>query len=608
MSFMFKPLAYDDYSAINKPIFSEDYTKQITKGNGKIGNKLFQSIKEIVKAEGKAVILVDGYASANFNIIINLINQYLKESGYTYKFISTSEIYKTQSEIDEIVAESLPPKSPEDPVALFGKLFNGSFNDFFDKTKLNNARDYIKEAKEDIIILYGHGAASESFRDLSNWIIYMDITPKTAAIRAREGKYHNIGDIVARPFSELMRRNYFVDFELIVDLRKVLLQEDIINQYICGDNEEELILLEKQAFNGILKNLSSYPFRCKPVYLEGIWGGEYIRKIRNLNTDSKNIAWIFEMIPMEVSVLVDYNKEILEFPFSTFFQKYPNEIMGEKCVKRFNCYFPIRCNYDDTFHSNGNMSIQVHPNEKFVKEHYNEKGSQDEAYYVIATGHNARTYVGFKEEADTDEFFRLTSESERSEVDVNYQKYINHIPSVPGRQIMLPAGTIHSSGQNQFILELGSLTIGSYTYKIYDYNRKDSDGNKRPIHSIYGKEVVDTNRRTAWVNENIAIEPRELSSGEGYKEFLVGKTDLMYYETRTVHLEAGHKVSFKNNNQFTIITLVDGERVRVYSKKNPDFCYEQNYLDIIIVPASIDEYVIENIGYQPVVAHKVMLK
>lgn len=608
MSFMFKPLAYNDYSAINKPTFFKDYSTELTIGNDSIGKRLVQSIDDILKAEGKAVVLIDGYASSNFNLTVNLINQYVKEYGHIYKFISMEDIYKSQKELDELFKGNLPPKSPEDPVSLFGKLFEGSFKEIFDENKLEKVIDYIKKSNDDVIILYGHGAAVDCFRVLSNWIIYMDITPKTAAIRAREGKYHNIGDSCARPFSELMRRNYFVDFEIIVNLRKKLLQENLINEYICGDNEERLVMLENEAFNGILKELSRYPFRCKPVYLEGVWGGEYIRKVRNLDIDSKNIAWIFEMIPMEVSVLVKYNKEVLEFPFSTFFEKYPCDIMGEECTKRFNGYFPIRCNYDDTFHSNGNMSIQVHPDEKFVKEHYNEKGSQDEAYYVIATGHNAKTYVGFKEDADTDEFFNLTAKSEEDGNNVDYQKYINYIPSTPGRQIMIPAGTIHSSGQNQFILELGSLTIGSYTYKIYDYNRKDRDGNKRPIHSFYGKEVTDTNRRELWVNENIAIEPILTDSGEGYKEFIVGKTDLMYYETRRLELETGHKASFKNNNQFTILTLVDGEKVKVYSKTNPEFCYEQDYLNIVIVPASIDEYVIENLGYQPVVVHKVMLK
>ena len=58
-------------------------------------------------------------------------------------------------------------------------------------------------------------------------------------------------------------------------------------------------------------------------------------------------------------------------------------------------------------------------------------------------------------------------------------KTANPISAKPGLQVMLPAGTIHSSGRNQVILEIGSLTIGSYTYKMYDYLRLDFDGKQR---------------------------------------------------------------------------------------------------------------------------------
>ena len=97
---------------------------------------------------------------------------------------------------------------------------------------------------------------------------------------------------------------------------------------------------------------------------------------------------------------------------------------------------------------------------------------------MIATGHGAKTYCGFS--GNGREFLEMAKASETSHEMVDYQKYINWVDSVPGRQIMLPAGTVHASGRNQLILELGSLTIVSYTYKVYDYNRKDKDGNTRP--------------------------------------------------------------------------------------------------------------------------------
>ena len=68
---------------------------------------------------------------------------------------------------------------------------------------------------------------------------------------------------------------------------------------------------------------------------------------------------------------------------------------------------------------------------------------------------------------------------------------------------MIPAGTIHASGRNQVILEIGSLTIGSYTYKMYDYLRLDLDGHPRPIHTYHGSNVLARERQTTWINNNV---------------------------------------------------------------------------------------------------------
>lgn len=605
MSFMFKPLAYDDKSAINKPQFQEGDTKRIYKGNLQLGKEIAEDIKKLLNANGKAIVLIDGYASSTPEIVSNLVHQFCKDVYFqTY---AMRDLYQSKEKLDILLAKNLPPASEEDPIQLFGYIYDGDISSLCDEKRLTQVVKEVATFTSGICIIYGQGAASLQFRELADRIVYLDVTPKTAAIRTRDGLYTNIGDIIARDFESFMRRNYFVDFEVMVKLRKELLQQDVIDYYIMADHEQELIMIRKEMFRDVLSTMYKYPFRCKPVYLEGIWGGEFIRKARNIEVPANNLAWIFEMIPMEVSIVVRVQDIDLELPFCTFFQKYPNEIMGVDCTKRFDSYFPIRCNYDDTYHSDGNMSIQVHPNAEFIKKNYNDKGAQDEAYYVIATGHGAKTYDGIVKGADMNEFYELAEKSLKDGNKIDYQKYINGIQSYPGKQFMIPAGTIHASGQNQFILELGSLTIGSYTYKIYDYLRKDAEGKHRPIHLKNGKEQVVTNRDSEWVKEHSAIEPRVIEKNDDYCEELLGKNDLMYFETRRYCIETKKQAHGYNRDQFTILAVVDGEHVRIYDKENPAHCYHANFLDIIVVPAYVNEYVIENTGYQPVVVHKVIL-
>ena len=77
-------------------------------------------------------------------------------------------------------------------------------------------------------------------------------------------------------------------------------------------------------------------------------------------------------------------------------------------------------------------------------------------------GQEARTYCGFANGLDKEEFLSCVRRAEQDKVPFDHDRYINSVPSRPGMQFLLPAGTIHASGRNQVILEIGSLTVGSY--------------------------------------------------------------------------------------------------------------------------------------------------
>ena len=597
MSFMFKPLAYDDKKAINRIALPASVSEDYTTDSKAAAQRLVSGMKT-----GKACTLaLDGYVSAQFGPLVSMMKDELSDACEIFRM---EDYYKPEEEISRMTAENLPLNYETDPVLLFGRLYKGTIDDFVDSDRLHEA---LRKSAAAYKIICGLGSTADVLQDCIDQIGYLDVTPKICAIRAREGKYRNIGDQKARPFKMLMRRNYFVDFEITVKHRKELIEKDRIDYYLFNNADNDYQLMSRQSYRTVLDALVSYPFRAKPVYMEGIWGGEYIRKIRNIPMDiASNIAWIFEFIPMEVSIVVDISGRPADFPFSTFVQYAGRKMMGERCWEEFDGYFPVRFNYDDTWHSNGNMSVQCHPDEDYVIGNYDEFGRQDEAYYIIATGHGAKTYAGFK--GDGREFLKLAEESEKTHQDIDYQKYINSVNSVPGMQIMIPAGTVHASGRNQFILELGSLTIGSYTYKVYDYNRKEKDGSYRPIHTKNAEQVLHFERNPEWVRKNIVIDPILVQETDAYREYIVGQTDLMYYETHRIELNTKASYKASNDGQFTVLTVVDGEHIRVRDADHPDKYFDADYLEIVTVPASIRNYVIENTGYQPCAVHKTVLK
>lgn len=614
MSFMFNPHPYDDPTAINKIAISDDTIKSVVIGTRNVGRYIGDLLIEKIKQNKgtNLVIALDGYVSAQWSQTINLISQALKLNNISLETINISSAYKDSEKLDEQFEENLAFDKEKDPISLFGKLFHGSFEDLFGKQELEALVAKLKAFRSDVngegnvTIIYGCGSTIKALRPVYDYIFYYDVTPKKVVLRAKDGLFANLGETIASPFKTLMRRCYYIDFEVTGHLRRELLDSDAIDFYVASDDVENLKLIPKESFNNIMGTLVKSPLRCRPVYLEGVWGGHYITKLRNLPESMKNCAWVFDLIPLEVSIVVEAGENELEFPFFTFVQKEGEALMGVETVKKFGGYFPIRLNYDDTYHSSGNMSIQLHSGEEYNKENYNEFGKQDESYYIISTGHGAKTYVGFNDNIDPNEFVAEAKKSEKEFTEIDYQKYINCIESKPGIQVMLPAGTIHSSGRNQVILEIGSLTIGSYTYKMYDYLREDLDGKPRPIHSYHGERVLRKDANETWVKENLVQQPQLVESGSGWAEYIVGEHDLLYYSLRRLEFEKN--IEGNTNGKFHVLTLVDGEKILVQSIDNPELNYTQNYLDVVVVPANMGKYKITNLGNQPICVHKTMLK
>ena len=613
MSFMYNPYPYDDPRAVNKPVLAPKTIESVTAGTLQAAARLAREFAATLKTAPRRNLIVafDGYTTADWSRMINLLSQQLGLLGIEFEAVDFARVYKSEEAIHEMVDPYLEWDRKKDPTLLYGRIFRGGFEARFDAEKIEAFRCRLSELRSEVpcgkvIAVYGYGCLIGSLRPLYDVKCYFDVTPKESILRIRRGQFANYGDKVARPVNQVIRRCYYVDFEMAVHLRGELLKGSLLDYYLPSDDPDRNQLIPMKTVAEIMDALASYPFRCKPVYLEGVWGGTYVKKLRNLPDTMRNCAWVFDLIPMEVSVVVEAGDAKVEFPFSSFVQKEGEAIMGDKCVRKFHGYFPIRFNYDDTFHSNGNMSIQVHSGAQYNHEHYDELGRQDESYYVVVAGQGAKTFVGFRDDADTDQFIKDIKLADTEYKPVDYMKYVNYEESRPGLQVMLPAGTIHSSGRNQVVLEIGSLTIGSYTYKLYDYLRADLDGKPRPIHTWHGERNLAFERKKSWVRSHIVQEPRTVRSGDGWAEYIVGESDMLYFSLRRLEFEKS--IEDNTGGKFHVLVLVDGEKIRIRSVEYPERHFDAEYMDMVVVPADMGRYVVENLGAEPISVHKTMLK
>lgn len=610
---MYNPFPYDDPRAVNRPQLPAEAVGAVVSGTLEAARSLAADLAARLEAAPgtSPVAAFDGYATADWSRMINLLSQQLLQRGIALEAVDFREALKSEEEIHALIDPLLEWDREKDPTLLYGRIFRGGYEALLDESRAAGFRKRIAGLRSSaqirrVVVVYGSGCLMPRMRDLYDVRCYFDVTPKESILRIRRGEYANLGDRTARPANQVIRRCYYADFEMAVHLRGELLREGLLDYYLCSDQPDRLELIPRKALEQIFAALALYPFRCKPVYLEGVWGGTYVKKLRNLPDTMRNCAWVFDLIPMEVSIVVEAGSERLEFPFFTFVQREGEAIMGAKCVEKFGGYFPIRFNYDDSYHSTGNMSIQVHSGAQYNHDHFDELGRQDESYYVVVAGHHARTFIGFRDDADIDAFIRDIKLADKEYKPVDYLKYVSYEDSKPGLQVMIPAGTVHSSGRNQVVLEIGSLTIGSYTYKLYDYLRPDFDGKPRPIHTWHGERNLVRERRTSWVRQNIVQQPREVRSGDGWAEYIVGEHDLLYFTLRRLEFE--RSIEDDTRGRFHVLTLVDGERVRIRSLDHPERFFDAEYMDMVVVPADMGRYVIENLRAEPICVHKTMLK
>ena len=612
---MYNPFPFDDPRPVNRPELSEKTVKSIISGgNQNVVKKFVATLADRAAKEG-VVVALDGYTTANWTVLVTLIARECSLLGLGFEAIdANAATLKSGKEIDAIIDPLLIWDTKIDPTLLYGKVYKGGYQGLMDEARTEAFKKAVPASRQagKISVVYGYGSLIPELRELYDVKVFFDLTPMKSMLRIRRGEYSNLGKERPGIINRTIRRCYYCDFECAVRNRHELWENNVPDWYVLDNDPQNLQLMPFGTFSDICAQLVKYPFRAKPCYLEGVWGGSYMKKLRKLPDEMRNAAWVFDFIPMEVSVVVEAGDEKLDINYCSFVHKEGVNLMGEDCVKKFEGYFPIRFNWDDSYHSTGNMSIQCHSGGEYNVKNYNEFGRQDESYYVVVTGHDAKTFIGFRDDADIPQFFRDIEAADTEHRPCDYMKYVSYEESKPGLQVMLPAGTIHSSGRNQVILEIGSLTIGSYTYKMYDYLRLDFDGKQRPIHTRLGEENVRQDRRYSVIHdpespEYIVQKPRLAASGEGWEEYILGENPQVYFSLRRLEFEKKCEQD-TGGKLFHVLTLVDGDAVRVRSVRHPERYFDLQFMDIVCVPADMGRYVIENLGREPVMVHKTCLR
>ena len=535
-------------------------------------------LRRAASGRAKTVLCVDCYHGVWEKDVLTALTEQVQPD---HVFLS-SQAALDQETVNQMIADHVTNDR------VFGILSHHRMEQFFDSKKLEEMRAQISAA-QGLILVFGVGAALLCRPDV---LIYADMARWEIQRRFRSGRLANwLNDNYTEDTLRKYKRAFFVDWRVLDRHKRALFSS---MDYVLDTNEEKCPkMMTGKAFFAGLREAASRPFRVKPYFDPGVWGGQWMKEVCGLDRTQPNYAWSFDGVPEENSLLLEVEGIVLEIPAIDLVFTKPRELLGEKVHARFGEEFPIRFDFLDTM-GGGNLSLQVHPLTGYIQDAFGMNYTQDESYYILDADETDDThvYLGCKTGIDRDEFVQALSESQKTGV-FDAEKYVNVIPAKKHDHFLIPAGTIHCSGKNCMVLEI-SATPYIFTFKLWDWGRLGLDGKPRPIHLEHGKKNIQFDRDTEWVMNNLVNRVELVRQEPGIREERTGLHELEFIETRRHWFSK--TVSHETRGSVNVLNLVEGEEAVVESPENRFAPFIVHYAETFIIPAAVERYTISPHG------------
>jgi mannose-6-phosphate isomerase class I len=173
------------------------------------------------------------------------------------------------------------------------------------------------------------------------------------------------------------------------------------------------------------------------------------------------------------------------------------------------------------------------------------------------------------------------------------ERFVNRWPARRHDHFLIPAGTVHCSGEGGMVLEI-SATPYVFTFKLWDWGRLGLDGKPRPIHIDHGEKNIQFDRTAKWVKRNLINSVQPLSRGDGWREERTGLHEAEFIETRRFWFTGF--VPMHTRGGVHVLNLVQGEEALVESPSGAFEPFVVHYAETFIVPAAVGEYTLRAHG------------
>ena len=308
------------------------------------------------------------------------------------------------------------------------------------------------------------------------------------------------------------------------------------------------------------------PLKFKALLKQTIWGGDKIIPFKHLDDHLENVgeSWEISGVPGNETVVADgeyAGKKLNELVIE---QK--DKLVGKANYERFGDEFPLLIKFID---ARQDLSIQVHPTDEIAKRQGKERG-KTEMWYIMDSDKDAKLYSGLKKQITPEQYKAMVEDDTITDALAQYEVKEDDC-------FFLPAGRIHAIGTGCFLAEIQQTS--DVTYRIYDFTRKDKDGNYRQLHTKEAAECI-----------NYTVEDDYRTHYEHKKNEGVTLVECPYFTTAVYDLDEPMTLDYSELDSFVILIGLKGEGTITDNEGNT---VTISAGESILVPATTDTLKVE---------------
>jgi mannose-6-phosphate isomerase len=299
-------------------------------------------------------------------------------------------------------------------------------------------------------------------------------------------------------------------------------------------------------------------FKFQPLLKQTLWGGDKIIPFKHLSTVMENVgeSWEISGVKDNETIAAGDGRSL-----NQLVRDMKGRLVGEANYQRFGDEFPLLIKLID---ARQDLSIQVHPTDEIAHRQGRERG-KTEMWYVMDSAPDAKLYNGLKLQITPEQYKQMVADDTICDALAQYSVK-------EGDCFFIPAGRIHSIGAGCFLAEIQQTS--DVTYRIYDFKRKDKDGNYRQLHTQEASESINY---TVLDDYRTHYQPQTNES-----QLLV---ECPYFNTAVYDLTESMTIDYSELDSFVILIGMKGEGILTIDGETVAFSAGET----ILIPASSQE-------------------